>query len=149
MKDSKTIIYHLKKHPSMKILNQEECYNILMSLLPKSLTNSIKFLYIKHNTLFFVLNHPSGKMEFDYKLDLIKGLLKKLVNFHPKCKCIDLQYVKAFVSNKKNPIEVALPQTKIYYTERSNGEFINSVKDEKLFELFEKIKNEIKKNKDD
>lgn len=149
MKDSKTIISHLKKHPSMKILNQEECYNILISLLPKSLTNSIKFLYTKHNTLFFVLNHPSAKMEFNYKRNLIKGLLKKLVSFHPNCKCIDLEDVKAFVSNKKDPIEIALPPTKIYFIERSSGEFINSVKDEKLFELFEEIKKEIKKNKDD
>jgi len=148
MKDSKTIISHLKKHPSMKSLNQQECYDILIGLLPKSLTNSIKFLYTKHDTLFFVLNHPSAKMEFNYKRNLIKDILKKIVTFHPNCKCIDLKDIKAFVTNRKEPKVVESKESKIYYIEESRAEFTNIAKDERLFELFEEIKKVIKSNID-
>jgi len=146
MKDSKTIISHLKKHPSLKTLEQEECFDILIKLLPKSLSNFIKFLYTKHDTLFFVLNHPSAKMEFNYKRNLIKGLLKTIENFHPNCKCINLKEVKAFVSNKIRQKEETKIETKIYYKERSNGEFLNNTKDNKLHAIFEEIRKEIEKN---
>ncbi len=91
MKDSKTIISHLKKHPSLKTLEQEECFDILIKLLPTSLSNFIKFIYTKNSTLFFVLKHPSAKMEFNYKRNLIKDILKKIETFHPNCKCINLK----------------------------------------------------------
>lgn len=148
MKDSKTIISHLKKHPSLKTLKQEECYEILIKLLPNSLTNFIKFMYTKNNTLFFVLNHPSAKMEFNYKRNLIKGLLNKLESFHPHCKCINLKEIKAFVSNKKMIKESKIVETKIFYPERSNGEFTNKTSNEKLHELFEQIREEINKHDD-
>lgn len=145
MKDSKTIISHLKKHPSLKTLEKEECYELLIRLLPNSLSNFIKFIYTKHDTLFFVLTHPSAKMEFNYKRNLIKGLLKKLETFHPKCKCINLKEIKAFVTNKKIEKNYEAKSSEIFYKERSSGNFKNEAKDEKLYELFEKIKEEIKK----
>jgi len=148
MKDSKTIISHLKKHPSLKSLEKEECFDVLIKLLPKSLSNYIKFIYTKHDTLFFVLNHPSAKMEFNYKRNLIKELLKKIESFHPKCKYINLKEIKAFVSNRKNPIEEEKIETKIYYNERSNGNFLNNAKDKTLYLLFEEIRKEIEKNND-
>lgn len=148
MKDSKTIISHLKKHPSLKTLEQEECFDVLIKLLPNSLSNFIKFIYTKHDTLFFVLNHPSAKMEFNYKRNLIKELLKKIENFHPNCKCINLKEIKAFVSNKKEFKEKTQIETKIYYKERSNGNFSNITKNKKLYVLFEEIRKEIEKNND-
>ena len=146
MKDSKTIISHLKKHPSLKTLEQEQCFDVLIKLLPKSLSNFIKFIYTKHNTLFFVLNHPSAKMEFNYKRNLIKGLLKKIESFHPHCKCINLKEVKAFVSNKKILNKELKIETKIFYKERSNGDFRNHTKNQKLHAIFEEIRKEIEKN---
>jgi hypothetical protein len=148
MKDSKTIISHLKKHPSLKTLEKEECYELLIRLLPNSLSNFIKFIYIKHDTLFFVLTHQSAKMEFNYKSNLIKELLKKLETFHPKCKCINLTKIKSFVTNKKNETKNPKISSAIFYKERANGEFVNIAKDEKLYKIFEKIKEEIKKQND-
>jgi len=148
MKDSKTIISHLKKHPSLKTLKQEECFEILIKLLPSSLSNFIKFIYTKHDTLFFVLNHPSAKMEFNYKRNLIKGLLKQIESFHPHCKCINLKEIKAFVSNKREKIEEQEIPTKIYYKERSKAQFLNTTKNSDLYALFEKIREEIKNNHD-
>lgn len=146
MKDSKTIISHLKKHPSLKTLQSEECFDILIKLLPKSLSNFIKFIYIKHDTVFFVLTHPSAKMEFNYKRNLIKELLNKVEKFHPTCKCINLKEIKAFVTNRKAAKEEENINTKIFYIERSQGEFINKTKDEKLHSIFEEIRKEIQKN---
>ncbi|HIP29858.1 MAG TPA: hypothetical protein EYG93_06180 [Sulfurospirillum arcachonense] len=146
MKDSKTIISHLKKNPSLKTLEQEECFDILIKLLPNSLTNFIKFIYTKNHTLFFVLKHPSAKMEFNYKRNLIKDILKKIESFHPKCKCINLKEIKAFVSNKREAKPEILKDATIFYKERSLGDFTNKTKDEKLHEIFEKIRKEILKN---
>jgi histone acetyltransferase (RNA polymerase elongator complex component) len=148
MKDSKTIISHLKKHPSLKTLEQEECFDVLIKLLPNSLSNFIKFIYTKHDTLFFVLNHPSAKMEFNYKRNLIKEILNKIEKFHPNCKCINLKEVKAFVSNKKELQEEKKIETRIFYEERSNGTFKNNTKNERLHTLFEEIRKEIEKNND-
>ncbi len=146
MKDSKTIISHLKKHPSLKTLEQEECFDMLIKLLPNSLSNFIKFIYTKNNTLFFVLKHPSAKMEFNYKRNLIKDILNKIENFHPNCKCINLKDIKAFVSNKKEPKIEAPKDATIFYEERSLGNFKNETNNEKLHEVFEKIRKEILKN---
>ena len=146
MKDSKTIISHLKKHPSLKTLEQKECFDMLIKLLPNSLSDFIKFLYIKNDILFFVLKHPSAKMEFNYKRNLIKDILKKIESFHPKCKCINLKEIKAFVSNKKELKPEIFKNATIFYKERSLGDFTNKTKDEKLHEIFEKIRKEILKN---
>lgn len=147
MKDSKTIISHLKKHPFLQNLEQQECYEILIALLPKNFAHSIKFLYTRHDTLFFVLKHPSAKMEFNYKRNLIKDLLKTLVNFHPKCACIHLEQIKAFVTNKIEE-EQLVNQSALFYPERSIGKFANDAKDEKLFALFEEIKKVIQDNQE-
>jgi len=144
MKDSKTIISHLKKNPSLKTLEQEECFDMLIKLLPNSLSNFIKFIYTKNDILFFVLKHPSAKMEFNYKRNLIKDILKKIESFHPNCKCINLKEIKAFVSNKKEPKIEPPKDATFVYKERSLGEFKNETKNEKLYELFEKIRKEIK-----
>ncbi len=146
MKDSKTIISHLKKHPLLKTLEKEECFFLLKSLLPNSLSNYIKFLYTKNDTLFFVLTHPSAKMEFNYKHNLIKSLLNQLETFHPKCKCINLKNIKAFVTNRNKKNESFFKNSVIFYKERASGEFKNSAKDERLRELFEQIREEIKNN---
>jgi hypothetical protein len=148
MKDSNTIISHLKRHPSLKTLEQEECFDILVKLLPNSLSNFIKFIYIKNSTLFFVLKHPSAKMEFNYKRNLIKDILKRIEKFHPNCKCINLTDIRAFISNKKETKIEAKNNATIFYEERSNGKFKNIAKDERLNEIFEKIRKEILKSND-
>jgi hypothetical protein len=144
MKDSLTIISHLKRHPYFKNLEQRECFDILIKLLPNSLSNFIKFIYVKNSILFFVLSHPSAKMEFNYKRNLIKEILKKIESFHPNCRCINLDDIRAFVSNKKEPKEDLPKDATFVYKERSSGEFKNQIEDEELREIFEKIREEIK-----
>lgn len=142
MKDSKNIISHLKKNPLLKNLEQQECFDILLSLLPKSFTQFIKFIYKKNDTIFFVLKHPSAKMEFNYKRNLIKELLNKVINFNQQCKSLQNIEIKAFVSNKK-VINPKSSQSLIFYNEKAKGTFINNSKNEKLHELFEEIRKTI------
>ncbi len=102
------------------------------------------FTYIKNRTLFFVLNHPGLKMEFNYKLNLIKSLLDKVKNIDLKCKIIEVDEIKSFVSNKIEKLE---PKKESYiYKERASGEFKILSNSKDLNRLFNQIKEVIKKS---
>jgi len=149
MKDSKSIISHLVQQPSMKKYEQMRCYDRLLSLLPKSFTSMIRFVYTKNDTLFFVLNHPCAKMEFNYKRNLIKSLLKEVHVHFPECGCLHVNEVQAFVTNQKSEEEalVVSANSDIFYAEQATGAFETLCEDEKLRALFEAIKETIAKNR--
>ncbi len=144
MKTSKEIISHIINKPQNSQIIKTECINKLISFLPPHLANAIMFTYIKNRTLFFALNHPGLKMEFNYKHNLIKSLLNKLKDIDLKCKIIEIDEIKTFVSNK---IEAKAPKiSTIIYKERANGEFQNLATDTELNKLFEEIRKMIKNN---
>lgn len=144
MKDSKSIISHLVQQPYMKKFKQVQCYDRLLCLLPKSLTTMIKFLYNKNETLFFVLNNPCAKMEFNYKRNLIKSLLSQIVLHFPECQCLHVKDIQCFVSNQlEEKITPLVNHSMITYNERSDGTFDNRCSDETLHALFEHIREEI------
>ena len=148
MKDAKNIISHLVKHPSMKKYEQMRCYDKLLSLLPKNFTHMVRFLYTKDETLFFVFNHPSAKMEFNYKRSLIKSLLSQIILHFPECECLHVKDIQCFVTNKPQTEEI--PESKnsdIFYEERAEGDFENSCDDSKLRTLFEEIRKAIQSQK--
>ena len=148
MKDAKNIISHLVKHPSMKKYEQMRCYDKLLSLLPKNFTHMVRFLYTKDETLFFVFNHPSAKMEFNYKRSLIKSLLSQIILHFPECECLHVKDIQCFVTNK--PQTEAILESKnsdIFYKERAEGDFENSCDDSKLRTLFEEIRKAIQSQK--
>jgi hypothetical protein len=144
MKNSKTIISHLKKNPLFKKLDEHECYDTLVELLPKSVSRFIKFIYTKNDNLFFVLNHPAGKMELDYKIDLIKTLLKQIARVKPHCEKIKDKKIICFVSNKLELEQEKTEPSTFFYEEQSNAMFTNTVKNQELYELFEEIRKEIR-----
>ncbi|MDD3323717.1 MAG: hypothetical protein PHN38_01150 [Sulfurospirillaceae bacterium] len=139
------IISHLKQRPYLKNLKKQECYAKLLSLLPKGLRESIRFVYSKNDTLFFVFEHPSGKMEFNYKRNLIKSLLNKIVELNPECECLHVGQVESFVTNLP-PLKdiIAQKDTALCYKERSSGEFKNECQNQKTHQLFEAIRATIK-----
>lgn len=143
MKSSHEIMSHLKNNPSLVHLKRIESYQKLLSLLPKRLSGGVRFMYNKHRTLFFVLEHPGLKMEFNYKMELIKGLLKQLVSQDLSCQNIDADEVKCFVTNKP-PLRVPPSRpTGPFYSEASLGEFKNRAKSKELHALFESIRERI------
>ncbi len=149
MKKANHIISHLKTKPYLKNLQQVDCHNQLLSLLPKSLRDNTRFIYQKNDTLFFVLNHPGIKMEFNYKSNLIKSILKKLIMVNPKCIFMKSSKIRAFVTNKTDVKEITNSKnSKLCYKERATGEFDSNIKDEQLHNIIKEIKKQIKQNRE-
>jgi len=142
MKNAGDILNSLQNKPQFSKLSHYKCIERIQSLFSAPLQKMIKFAYIKNNTLFFVLNHPGAKQEFDNNIDSIKSALK----FYNPQECINekLTDIKAFVTHtpaKQFTFEPPKAQT---YTERAKGEFSINIHDEKLRSLAESIKNIIK-----
>jgi len=147
MKTVKNIISHIISKPQYKKISQKRCFDKVVKLLPPHLQSAVLFTYVKNQTLFFVLNHPGLKMEFHYKVNLIKSLLKQLKSIDKECHDMqDIKEVKAFVTNKpkqKNTINKKIKQT---YKELSTGKFKIITKNKNLKTLFQKIQKVIKEN---
>ncbi len=148
MKKANYIISHLKTKPYLKNLQHIDCHNRLLALLPRNISNNTKFLYQKNDTLFFVLNHPGIKMEFNYKSNLIKSILKKLIDTNPECNFMESKQIKAFVSNKirENKTE-SLGKKPRRYREQSNGNFKNMAKNREISKIIEEIRKTINRQK--
>jgi hypothetical protein len=86
-------------------------------------------------------------MEFHYKDNLIKSLLKQIKTIDLTCKDIeDIRDIKYFVSNK---IEKKSSPTKpLTFKEKASGDFSILTDNKKLYKLFQKIKSTIKANHD-
>ena len=148
MKNSAQVLSHIVHQPQYKKLVQHQCINAVKALLPPHLQTMVSFAYVKHKVLYFVLTHPGAKQEFDIIIASIKTPLKQ---YPPqKCQEMDFEDIRAYVSHK--PIQKESSHTKEtipYYTEQSNGSFDNSVKDEKLHKVIEKIRKAIASSTDD
>lgn len=140
MKKSSNIINHLKNQPLYAKLKTVKCFEKIKSLLPPRLQNAVLFMYIKNNILFFVLNHPGYKMEFNYNVNLIKGALKELKKRELACKDLEFKDIRSFVSNKMEDENVNLKEEKLIYKERAKGKFEIQTDNEKLKKIFEDIK---------
>ena len=143
MKSSQKIITHITKKPYFHKIGEKKCIHRLITLLPPQLQKAVMFTYIKNQTLFFVLNHPGLKMEFNYKINLIKSLLKKIKDIDENCRKIDITDIKAFVSNKIPSAPPAALSSKLTYKERARGRFYNFATDPRLKDLFQQIREEI------
>ena len=146
MKNSQKIIAHIVKKPYFHKIGEKKCIERLISLLPPQLQKAVMFTYIRSGTLFFALNHPGLKMEFNYKITLIKSLLKKIKYLDENCKEVEVTDVRAFVSNKIAPPPPPQIVTNFTYRERATGRFYNFATDPKLKALFQAIKEDIRNN---
>ena len=124
----------------MKKYEQMCCYNKLLSLLPKSFTSMIRFVYTKNETLFFVLNHPCAKMEFNYKRNLIKSLLNQIKTHCPECASFDVKDIQCFLTNRTETEAIEIPDSSVTYNEQAQGNFENHCDEENLRALFEEIR---------
>ncbi len=146
MKQSFKIITHIKNQPLFSKLNSSKCYEKIKALLPPRFQNGIHFIYVKNRILFFALNHPALKMEFNYNLNLIKGVLKELKKSFKECEDVDFKEIRVFVSNRvENGNENEKKEdSMIIYKERSSGEFDIKTENKNLKTLFENIQKHIK-----
>lgn len=147
MKDSQEIISHLYFSNSQK-LKQTRCLNVLKSLLPPRLSSAINYIYKKNQNLYIVIDQFGLKMEFNYKRDLIKSLLKAIHKESSLCEDLkDLEIIIS-VSVKHRKKEEEQP-AHYSYKERAHGDFENLAKDEEIRELIEKIRANIHANRSD
>ncbi len=144
MKNSQQLVSHLRSQSAFSPLDRLPCINAVKELLPTRLHRFILFGYIRHNILFFALNHPGAKQEFDNIINSIKAPLKKMPPI--SCKNFEIYDVRAFVSHKKTLKFHTHKPKEVHYSERSNGEFENHVDDEKLHSIIEEIRDLIKTN---
>ena len=119
----------------------------IQSIFSPALQKMIKFAYIKNDILFFVLNHPGAKQEFDNNIQSIKSALKFVSP--EECTEVNVTDIKAFVTNK--PIKKATlfkTDSREEYKERATGNFKIDIKDEKLNSLIRSIQTIIKEKND-
>ena len=148
MKNSTQILNLLQHKPQFSKLGKFSCITKIQSLFSPALQRMIKFAYFKNDILFFVLNHPGAKQEFDNNIQSIKSAL----NFVQPDECMDIVVtdIKAFVTNK--PIKKIALFNNLHvedvYEERASGDIEVDIKDKKLKELVESIQKIIKKSHD-
>ncbi len=128
--------------PAYAVLRQQKCFQLIKKALPLNLRHGILFIYVKNGTLFFALKHPAFKMEFDYKLSLIKNLLSTLPPLQEACSTHEIHQIKAFVS-RFAPEPKKSTDTVPHYKERSDGDFGIECKNERIKKEFEALKETI------
>jgi len=142
MKDSQEVLSHLYFSNSQK-LRQARCLNVLKSLLPPRLAGAISYIYKKNEKLFIVIDQFGLKMEFNYKRELIKSLLKSIHSQTSLCENLQDAEIVISVSVKKR--NDAIERARRYsYPERAEGEFENLAQNEEIRELIEKIRRTIR-----
>ena len=142
MKNSKQLVSHLRSQSAFAPLSNLSCIEAIKELLPPRLHRFILFGYIRHNIVFFALNHPGAKQEFDNIINSIKTPLKRMPPV--SCKKFEIFDIRAFVSHKKTlKFSVSKPP-EIQFEERSKAEFENNIEDKKLHQVIEEIRDIIK-----
>ena len=88
-------------------------------------------------------------MEFNYKRNLIKSLLKEILVHFPECSCLNVKEIQSFVTNQKSEEErlIVSANSDIFYAEQATGTFETACEDPKLHALFEAIKATIAQNR--
>ncbi len=142
MKKASEILSHLWNNPLYQKMHQRQQIQHFVAMLPLSVRQGIHFCYSKNGILFFALKHSCFKQEFDYKLTIIKQLLKDYQKIQKKL--LGIMDLKAFVRN--SPYQKSL-QDSTYevacYGELSSGEFRNFAKNKEIYEILERIKKAI------
>lgn len=142
MKSASQIITSIQNKPQFSKLSKYSCIKRVESIFTPALQKMIKFSYIKNNTLFFVLNHPGAKQEFDNNIQSIKSALKFYTP--PECENTAFNDIKAFVTHTPQIKEVLAPQKRQIYLERAKGDFTITISNPKLNALVKSIQNIIK-----
>ena len=142
MKNVSDILNSLQNKPQFSKLSHYRCIDRIQSLFSPPLQKMVKFAYIKNTTLFFVLNHPGAKQEFDNNIQSIKSALKFC---NPEeCQGENIQDIKAFVTHTPTKIFQIEEKEPQIYPERSSGEFKINIHNQELKSLVESIQNIIK-----
>lgn len=140
MKNASDIIKTIQNQPQFSKLSHFQCIKKIQSLFNLPLQKMVKFAYVKNQTLFFVLNHPGAKQEFDNNIQSIKSALKFVTP--PECEALYIADIRAFVTHTPNIRQQNLyikTDTAPSYPERASGDLPVRIHDEKLNGLVRSI----------
>ena len=146
MKNANQILKNIQNKPQFSKLSRYKCIDRIKSIFTPVLQKMVKFAYIKNDTLFFVLNHPGAKQEFDNNIQSIKSAL----NFHTPEECSEtfIRDIKAFVTHSPNKVYEFKAKEPVLYPERASGNVQVTIHDEKLNALVRSIQKIIKDKHD-
>ena len=148
MKNAGTIIESIIGKRQYRPLSAHGCYGKFMHSLSPSLKRAISFIFVKDNTLFLALSHPGYKMELNYNKDVIKSLLRVFIQLNPLCEFMRVSKVVVFESKYSiAEIEEKSEDTVPRYRELAKGSFDIDTDNEEIREYFEKIREDIIKNR--
>ncbi len=143
MKNSKIILQHLYSHHPKYLYSR--CYRKILALLPPTMQKHILYIYKKDQILYFVFDHPAFVMEFNYNKKHINDVLKLAKTEILECKKLEYSQCKSyykFTTTTKKQHTLSYQR----YTEKAKGTFEIFTKNEKLKNIFMKIKKQIQKN---
>lgn len=145
MKSTKDIIREIHNLP---LYCQNANLQDLFGLFSPTHRQVIAFIYKKDNLLMIACKHPLGLLELkkDSNIKIIKELLKTFVKFRPNSNLSEISDIKFFVATEymkkkekfKKRVELSLKVEP--YIEKSDGKFINNIKNEANSKLFEEIR---------
>ena len=143
------IIESITKKRQYRPLLPYGCYGRFINSLSPSLKRAISFIFVKNNALFIALSHPGYKMELNYNKDVIKSLLRVFVDINPQCEFMRVSKIVVFESKysivqDSEQIEDTIPR----YSEMATGDFEVTIENEEIRRYFEKIREDIIKNRD-
>lgn len=142
MKQACEVVSHLLRAPEYKKIGRHRELLKVKSLLPAHLRGAILFMYEKNQTLFFVLNHPAFLKELNYRLPLIKSLLKEAQS-SVLSELSDIKELKAFVSYRAAGVREEAPIKPLWYAENATATFPNGAQDPEIHASFERIRQTI------
>ncbi len=143
MKKASHILASLRKKPQFSKLARLACIERIRALFPPRLQKMIRYGYFHNGKLFFVLNHPGAKQEFDIITASIKGPLKHYMP--PECADTPFDDIRAFAVHRpqQRPEASERRRSEVYYRERAHGTFDNPVEHPQLHELIERIRRHV------
>lgn len=120
---------------------QRQCIERLYRILPATLLQGTRRIYLRHHTLYFEFINPALKTEFHYKLSLIKSLLNTLSQAGELCKDAKNWDIKSYYTLENDPLPLQSPPSwECRYREKSEAQFYNHATHPALHELFEKFR---------
>ncbi len=145
MKNATHILSSLRHQPQFKKLTHFECIKRIQTLFPPHLQRLVLYGYIRNQILYFVLNHPGAKQEFDIIIGSIKAPLKHYTP--PECSDTSFSDIRAYVSHKRPLSETKKRPTVYQFHERSLGNFSNGTRHQTLHNIIENIRQIIHESK--
>ena len=143
MKKISDLLIDIKNQPVFKKLSIYEFTRKIVDSLPERLKKGVKYSFLKNSSIVFVLLHPLYKKEFIFAKDTIQAIVKE-IPFDIDITGMSFVIINEGSSSHENN---CLSQKELFYKERSLALFSNNLKNDKLFKLFENIRESIIFNK--